>query len=264
MEYNTSYDIIIKSLFKQRPYLMLITYFTFTTTFLAYAVRMFERPFYDDPIVSSISEDDYDYQDYSLFNNAWWLIVVTMTTVGYGDYFPRTHLGRIVIILACFCGVFIVSLTVVTLTSASEFSRGEKLTYKILHRLRQRKTIERLAKYVIFYNIRYLFISKKLKGVENQKNVSLWTELRMIKDEKRRYEHRFYLKRTGLLQPDKLDHINYNYAKIQQKIGLASSIEETMMSIIEVQETEGNLMRFTHTIKYRTKVINPIEEFQEN
>jgi len=219
---------------------MLITYFTFTTTFLAYAVRMFERPFYDDPKISTISENSPEYQDYSLFNNAWWLIVVTMTTVGYGDYFPRTHLGRIVIIIACFCGVFIVSLTVVTLTSASEFSRGEKSTYEILHRLSQRKNIERLARRVIFYNIRYFYLKKHLKGEGNEENVVLWTELRIIKDHKRRYETIFHIKRKSLLQPDKQDHIKYNYGIIQKRIGLATSIEESMKNIIEVQVAQGN------------------------
>lgn len=46
-----------------------------------------------------------------------------------------------------------VSLSVVTLTSASEFTRGEKSTYEILHRLKQRKDIEKAARKVIFSNI---------------------------------------------------------------------------------------------------------------
>ena len=48
-----------------------------------------------------------------------------MTTVGFGDYYPNTHLGRFVIILASFWGVFLVSMTVVTLTNSSEFSIAE-------------------------------------------------------------------------------------------------------------------------------------------
>lgn len=45
-----------------------------------------------------------------------------MMTVGFGDYFPRTHLGRSICIIACFWGVFVVSMMVVTLTNATTLS----------------------------------------------------------------------------------------------------------------------------------------------
>jgi len=47
--------------------------------------------------------------------NGWWLIVVTMTTVGFGDFYAKTYLGRLVSSLACIYGTFLVSLMVVTL-----------------------------------------------------------------------------------------------------------------------------------------------------
>jgi hypothetical protein len=137
--FRITYGLILKSLLKQRPYTMLCMSFLIVSIQLALAVRLFERPFYDDPKVENINSIDGNYQDYSLYNNSWWLIVVTMTTVGYGDYFPRTHLGRFIIILACFCGVFLVSLTIVSLTKTSDFSYGEKNAYEILHRLIQKK-----------------------------------------------------------------------------------------------------------------------------
>ena len=199
---------------------------------------MFERPFYDDPKIRSYSSDDANYQDYSLFNNAWWLIVVTMTTVGYGDYFPRTHLGRTVVILACFCGVFIMSLSVVTLTSASEFTRGEKSTYEILHRLKQRKAIQNLARRVIFYNIRYFYLRKKIDI--NNPSVELSTEIRNIKELNLRYEIMFHNKRKSLLQVDRMEHVRYDYSKIQKRIGTASIIEENLKGILEEQEDQGN------------------------
>jgi voltage-gated potassium channel len=44
-----------------------------------------------------------------------WLVVLTMTTVGYGDIVPVTDLGRLITIMACFLGTFIVSLSTVTI-----------------------------------------------------------------------------------------------------------------------------------------------------
>ena len=55
-----------------------------------------------------------------------------MTTIGYGDYYPTTHAGRLTCIIACIWGVFIVSLCVVALTNTTLFTNKEKLLYKAL------------------------------------------------------------------------------------------------------------------------------------
>lgn len=55
--------------------------------------------------------------DISDFSNALWLTIITMTTVGYGDYFPRTTFGRVIDVILVVWGTFIVSLMVVVLTN---------------------------------------------------------------------------------------------------------------------------------------------------
>jgi potassium intermediate/small conductance calcium-activated channel subfamily N protein 2 len=55
------------------------------------------------------------YQDYSYFINPIWLCLVTMTTVGYGDFYPRTPFGRTAGVLVCLCGMVSVSLLVIFL-----------------------------------------------------------------------------------------------------------------------------------------------------
>jgi hypothetical protein len=58
-----------------------------------------------------------------------WMTVVTMTTVGYGDYTPKTQLGRIIGALCVIWGVLIVSVMVVVLTRA--FSM-DKSTHRLI------------------------------------------------------------------------------------------------------------------------------------
>lgn len=62
-----------------------------------------------------VPSDPSSVQDYSYFVNPLWLCFVTMSTVGYGDFFPRTHLGRMVGVVVCLFGMIVVSLLVIFL-----------------------------------------------------------------------------------------------------------------------------------------------------
>ncbi len=81
---------------------------------MGYCLRIFERP------LSEASG-----QDFGMLSNTIWNVLVTMTTVGYGDYFPKTNMGRVIGIIIAFWGVFIVSLFVVSLSNMFEFDQGE-------------------------------------------------------------------------------------------------------------------------------------------
>jgi potassium intermediate/small conductance calcium-activated channel subfamily N protein 2 len=73
--------------------------------------------------------------DISNFYNAMWLTIITMTTVGYGDYYPRTTFGRIIDVFLVVWGTFIVSLMVVVLTNTLNMDQSEKRALIVLNRL---------------------------------------------------------------------------------------------------------------------------------
>ena len=49
-------------------------------------------------------------------SSMWW-VLVTMTTVGYGDCFPITVLGKVIAILVMLSGVILLALPITVLTS---------------------------------------------------------------------------------------------------------------------------------------------------
>ena len=67
--------------------------------------------------------------------NCMWNVIITLTTVGYGDLYPKTLMGRIVGVVIAFWGVFIVSFFVVTLNNMLTFSPNEEKSYNLLLRL---------------------------------------------------------------------------------------------------------------------------------
>ena len=58
--------------------------------------------------------------------NALWWAVITVTTVGYGDYTPITPLGRVIAVVLMFSGIGIV-VTIVTLLSQRRLQHTESI-----------------------------------------------------------------------------------------------------------------------------------------
>jgi len=54
---------------------------------------------------------DSDYQDFTAFSNAVWLAITSLSTVGFGDFFPVTFMARSVVLTSViFIGTTVVSL----------------------------------------------------------------------------------------------------------------------------------------------------------
>lgn len=73
-----------------------------------------------------------------------------MTTVGFGDFYPKTHLGRVIIIMSCIWGIYSVSLMVLALSNASDFTTGQLKAYELLHRVKGKKTLQKKAAEVLW------------------------------------------------------------------------------------------------------------------
>ena len=109
-----SYTFVMRCLMKKYPLQIMLVVFTVLLFFFSYLLKISERPLMYVIIMRERAFDQnyfilYDLSDYM---NCLWLLIVTMTTVGYGDYTPKTISGRGVIVAACSLGVMTVSLIV--------------------------------------------------------------------------------------------------------------------------------------------------------
>jgi hypothetical protein len=77
--------------------------------------------------------------------NCMWNVIITLTSVGYGEFFAKTFWGRIVGIIICFWGVFIVSFFVVTITQLLLFTGGEDKSYNLLLKLHHKHELKKKA-----------------------------------------------------------------------------------------------------------------------
>jgi hypothetical protein len=122
----------IKAYMKSQPYM--IVFFLLSSSVMVFGLmfRIVERPYPSD--------------DFEPIWNGWWLIMVTMTTIGYGEIYPVTSLGRLIAAIACIWGIFLISSFVVALTNKVEIAGDEITIYnKLVERIYIRKRLRFIA-----------------------------------------------------------------------------------------------------------------------
>lgn len=130
--FQTDADVMfaIKSELKQRPYLMIVIGLAALTIILGSAVCVLER--------SYLNPNESLRKDFEPVTNSMWLLIITMTTVGYGDFFPSTHAGRLICTIGCIGGMMLVSLMVISLNVSSDFTKEE---YKAFFTIKKAKSL---------------------------------------------------------------------------------------------------------------------------
>lgn len=82
---NATYMFAIKSVMKDQPYMIMANNLMLSMFYFGYLMRLFDQD------LSEISE-----HNFNDINNPVWMSIVTMTTVGYGDFFPKSTPSRII------------------------------------------------------------------------------------------------------------------------------------------------------------------------
>jgi len=113
---DADYGFALKSLMQGSSWKVLSISMGFSLFILAYTLKLFEQVI--DP-------------DFDLFVGMW-NVLITMTTVGYGDFFPKTHCGRVIGIITAFWGTLYVSLFVVSTTNILTFDPSENKAFLLL------------------------------------------------------------------------------------------------------------------------------------
>lgn len=153
-------NFAIKAELKERPYTVVAGVMVISICVFGIALRNLERPFEHE------SGKNWDY-----IWNGMWCIIITMSTVGYGDYYATTHLGRIVSVIACFWGTFLISLMVLSLTISSEFTPQESKSFNKIKKDEAEEEVKIKAANAIKFGIRLkIFLRKNPSASEKKKS----------------------------------------------------------------------------------------------
>ena len=113
--FSTGIRFSFKCHFQIEPEKTVISLFAATVFVLAYVLRIFEMPYYR-------SHDEFDSEFDNFFNSAY-LVLITITTVGYGDFFPKTIMGKILAVFIAIFGAFLISMLVLAVASVFDLNK---------------------------------------------------------------------------------------------------------------------------------------------
>lgn len=68
-------------------------------------------------------------------------MIVTMTTVGYGDMWVGCNFSRIILLFVCLYGAVIFPVLVVTLTNIFQMNRNESLVIELVKSVEEMKNL---------------------------------------------------------------------------------------------------------------------------
>jgi potassium intermediate/small conductance calcium-activated channel subfamily N protein 2 len=252
---------VMKALFKEKPYIIIGVVMSLTIIIFGLATRTFERPY---NVELEDSGKSTTVQNYDYVWNAMWLIVLTITTVGYGDFYPKTHMGRFVIIVACLWGVFIVSIMVVTLNETSKFTKEESKTYEILERLRAKAKCMKSAGDIVVNLMRLNVLKRRTWTKQTEAQVNLYkNRLHRARDCFRTSKQQW----KGFDLPDEerlrqlTEKLDTDLDGLKDQIANLTEIEEQLSLLENFQER--SLQTVTYSIVHLQDLISLIEKEQD-
>lgn len=118
----------------------------------SFGIRISERI-----LVRNMDGSVEDVEDYNQYGMYFWMTTITIPSVGYGDYYPYTDMGRFTMTLCVLWGVTMTSLFISSLITNLNPFKGEILSWALIDRTEisnqiKEESIQMITKTTWLYN----------------------------------------------------------------------------------------------------------------
>ena len=122
--HDATQGFALKCMMKANPIKVLLSNLILSMIVFGYSLRIFDQDY-----------KDASGQNFDKVSNPFWMSIITMTTVGYGDFFPKSFYSRLIGLICAFYGVYLVSLFVVVMDNFLIMNSGQERAYDLLESL---------------------------------------------------------------------------------------------------------------------------------
>jgi len=113
---ESKFTFQLKANLRSYPFASMTIAATVGIIYFAYIVRIFERPYWQQSGLLNFSD----------VGESIWLVVISMTTVGYGNMYPVTTPGRSIMLIAIVYGAFLLALLIEVIAIAVALAKTPK------------------------------------------------------------------------------------------------------------------------------------------
>ena len=208
----------LKAYHKKYPFYSLVIIFVLIVYIFGNLLRYFEMYYWEGAT---------QYRQFWNYRwNSFWCVFISMTTVAFGDLYPSTHIGRILIIIATIIGIYFIFMSMTLITQKSILSDTELKAYKLINRLRYRTLLKDVNANIIYHSLKMIQLRKKFK----KKNIN----------NQRIYEMEFDIEKKAIFNEiERYKIFNENLKtsdKVQTKDQLIDILEQIEKNIFDIEE----------------------------
>jgi hypothetical protein len=179
MHVSANRRFTFKSLMKRYPMKTLSCIIVVSFLWISLCLRVIERPYVR-----------VSYYDFEALTTSMWCVIVSLSTIGYGDVVPATSLGQMLISFTIVYGALLFSLCVVVLSKEIQMDNRQNQAYLLIWN--SKKAVSAISAGYLYY------VSKKLHGAHDNKTLSRYAKLRWEEDKFKRYKDKFNLGREEI------------------------------------------------------------------
>ena len=231
-------NFIIKSELNDKKLTIILILLGFNCIVFSAILKDFECFSYNKKTILQGKKGINDLQNYF---NTLWLALITITSVSYGDEYPRSHYGRFLIFIISFFGLFCLGFIISILSEKSEFTPNEKKSYLKLKKIFSVENKLHQAGNLIKT---ILFIVKNFKCKNNDNKKSNLQEkiclLLKLRAESKLFRNNLHISRTYSMPIDDIvqtmeNKLFYNLLAINNNLEKIDTIENDFKIINENQ-----------------------------
>jgi hypothetical protein len=231
-----------RALFIRHTAIVLIFAFLIICSVFAYMLKIISEP------IKFTSEKTF----FNNFGNCFWYVLITMTTVGYGDMYPKTTLQRIICCFIAFSGIVVIALFVSFFQERLNLSFQEKNSLNFLKRVDDKEKMMQISAKYFRDNMLYIINKKKIeKGILNYDKANKKKLISLLKnriDSKKKYKslhHKFHVNFRMGNQVDeikrKIDNLDFVGSDLTSNISLLDNkIKDLIVLMNKSKKVELN------------------------